>query len=205
MALPQDLVIGALPAFPFGPQFAVVIGMQHEIGGCLEPLGDLGGIGRDGDVGWHGGEHGRDLVARMRAIEVAGAYDAHPGGVDAQFLPSLAQRGFLGRFTGIDLAAGEGDLSRVGPHVRRAVEQEHAGLLALGHRDEHGCRTELLDRDRAPVMEQFGRGRAVITGAVKRGQAVVQRGVHAGTSGNTMPWLETLMSGPERAISISCR
>ena len=104
--------------------------------------------------------------------------------MDAQLLMGLAQRGVDCGFAGIDLAAWEGDLSRVRTHVRGAVDQQEARSLALGNRDENRCCAQLVRREFRLIMQivQFPRMAPRMEALEACGQKA-----HVGTSANRAP------------------
>ena len=160
-------------------------GIEHETGGRLEPLRDFGGIGHDFDIGWHHRQHRGDLEARTGVINVALPDHAHIAWANPELFPGFSQGSFDRAFAGVDLAAREGYLSRMGAHVRWAVEQQEAWLVAIGDSGEHGGWTEIVDPFKVLAAEQFRR-RAVVALSVKAADAAEQV-AHSGNSEKRAP------------------
>ena len=131
----------ARPSLPVASVLDVVGGIEQKAERRFKPGGDFGRVGIDRQVGRDNRQHGGDVVTATGLVAIGLAHDRHVAFVDAELLPRLAQRGFARGFAGVELAAGERGLSRVRAHVRRAVDQQHAGAIGMiapvGDRDQH--------------------------------------------------------------------
>ena len=124
--------------------------------------------------------------------------------IERQFLLRLAQRARDRILSGLQLAAGKGDLSGVIAHRGGALGEQHAWLVgAVGHRDQHrsiGSAPGIGETHVGHQIAQFLR----MALFEQRLQPVEQR-AHAGSREKVSPWLVTVQSSPRAsAICANC-
>jgi hypothetical protein len=136
--------------------------------------------------------HRRDDVPRTRGVVVEEAEHLHIGAVDAELLPGLAARRVHRRFAGIDPAAGQRPLARVGAHLARPATQHERGTA--GHTDHlavdhvgHEVHPRYAVR---PARGQLGRVGVVVTRVT-----VDEQDGDRGVAATVQPVLEPLVAG----------
>ena len=134
-----------------------------------------------------------DVAVNATDESVAGADNPDVRGVYAKLFMRFAKRGGDRVLARIELAAGKRDLAGVGAHPLGPVRQDHPGLGPVGHRDQHRSRAD-LGRGELALVEQARQLDAVAF--VEQPLEAVEQRAHAGTSGNTAPWLATVVPSP---------
>jgi hypothetical protein len=106
------------------------------------------------------------------------AQHGHEGRLEPYLLPRLAQRGRLGRLTGLHATARERDLAGVLAQPGRPLDEHDLGISRRRQQDQDGrlpARTDLL-RTEPPRPERLGQDEVLLQPVGKRPQRLRDRG-----------------------------
>ena len=113
-------------------------------------------------------DEGRDPKSGAGEVGIEPAERLDEALFEPDFLARLAQRGLARRLAGVDLAAGKGDLARMGAQVRRPQRQENGQSLRPfddRQKDRGGAR----EGRQAGQVQRSSAG-SVVARALRRGQ-----------------------------------